>query len=211
MMDLDGATDAALLAGWTAGNKSAGRRLYARHHAVVVRFFINKVGPEATDLVQETFLRVLAGAQSFRGEAAFRTWLLGIAFNVLRKHFETLRKQDERVVQGYTSVAALSHSPSMVVVRCEEHRQLIECLRRLPLELQVVLELHYWECMTNREIADALDLPIGTVQSRIRRAREQMARMLDTEALAPLETATRKIDDWAREVRLGVLGREHSS
>lgn len=211
MADRHEATDGVLLAAWAAGDKVAGRMLYARHHPLVVRFFLNKAGPEAADLVQETFLRALAGAASFRGDAAFRTWLLGIAFNVVRKHFETLRKHDERVVPGHVSVAALSHSPSLVAVHREEHQRLVEALRQLPLELQVVLELHYWESMTNREIAEALDQPIGTVQSRIRRAREQLARMLaDADAPARLEASARRVDDWAREVRQGIMGREPS-
>ncbi len=208
----DDAKDGVLLAAWAAGDKAAGRVLYARHHEVIVRFFLNKAGVEAADLVQETFLRALAGAASFRSEAAFRTWLLGIAFNVVRKHFEALRKQDERVVPGHVSVAALSHSPSMVAVHRQEHHRLVDALRQLPLELQVVLELHYWESMTNREIAEALDQPIGTVQSRIRRAREQLARMLaESHPPLPLEATVRKVDDWAREVRLGIVGRERSS
>lgn len=205
MPDQGEAADVELLVAWAGGDKAAGRRLYARHHATVVRFFINKVGSEVADLAQETFLRALASAHAFRGEGSARGWLLGIAVNVLRQHLEAARKHDERFGAALVSVAATGGSPSAAMLQHQQHRQLLEALRELPAEMQLVLELHYWESLTNREISEILGEPLGTVQSRIRRAREQLARTLAaTPAAAAPAISEALIDRWAREVRAGL-------
>lgn len=201
----DDASDVEVLAAWAAGDKASGRRFYTRHHPTVVRFFINKVHGEAADLVQDTFLRALAGARTFRGEGSARGWLLGIAVNVLRQHLEAARKRHERFGAAPVSVAATSGSPSSIMVQHQQHRHLLDGLRELPVDMQLVLELHYWESLTNREIAEILDEPIGTIQSRIRRAREQLARGLASPpAQATLEITVERIDHWAREIRAGL-------
>lgn len=164
------ATDGQLLAAWADGDAGAGNELFERHFARVARFFVNKAGDHLEDLVQQTFLACVEGRDQFREDAPFRAFLLGIAHNVLCKHY---RRQGlaKAVDFGVTSVADLAPSPSVVVAERDEHRLLLDALRRIPLEFQVVIELWFWEELTAAEIAEVLGIPLGTAKTRLRRAR----------------------------------------
>jgi RNA polymerase sigma-70 factor (ECF subfamily) len=83
---------------------------------------------------------------------------------------------------------------------------LLEGLRSIPLQFQVVLELSFWERMTAREIGEVVGAPEGTVRTRLRRAKELLAKELRRiENLGvPLETTIAQLDDWAAAVREGL-------
>ena len=94
-------------------------------------------------------------------------------------------------------------TPSALAAAQEEHRLLLQGLRRLPLELQISLELHFWEGMSGRELAEVLDVSEGTVRSRLRRAKEQLARHIDelTQDAALVESTLTNLDRWATSLR----------
>jgi RNA polymerase sigma-70 factor (ECF subfamily) len=77
-----------------------------------------------------------------------------------------------------TSVHELAPSPSHELRHRDERQHLLEALRRLPLDLQVVLELHYWEGLRGPELAEVLEIPEGTVRSRLRLGRDRLRRCL---------------------------------
>ena len=86
-----------------------------------------------------------------------------------------------------------------VVAERREHQILLESLRRLPLDAQLILELHYWEEMTSAAIAQVLEVPHGTAQTRIRRARQLLAQEIERQRSGhpgPLD-----FDAWARSLR----------
>jgi RNA polymerase sigma-70 factor (ECF subfamily) len=94
-------------------------------------------------------------------------------------------------------------SPSGVVARREEERILLQALRRLPLDQQITLELYYWEELPVADIAEVLDVAVGTVKSRLGRAREALR-----ECIAQLEASDdarertlSNLDDWAGGLR----------
>lgn len=76
-------------------------------------------------------------------------------------------------------------------------------MRRLPLDLQIAVELAYWEDLSDREVAAVLELPLGTFKSRLRKARQllgaQMAELADSRAL--LESTTNGLDGWVGSIR----------
>jgi len=80
----------------------------------------------------------------------------------------------------------------------EEERALLGALRGLPLELQVLLELHYWEDLSTSELAGVLEIPQGTVKTRIRRARELLESAL---ASGPRPLHGDQLDEWVRSMR----------
>jgi RNA polymerase sigma-70 factor (ECF subfamily) len=84
------ASDRELLDAWREGDKDAARQLLDRHYGPLDRFFRNKVGAEAADLVQRTMLVCVESRDRFRGEASFRTDLFAIARNELRAHVRGL-------------------------------------------------------------------------------------------------------------------------
>lgn len=194
--------DAQLYSGWVAGDRSAGARLIARHLQTVSRFFINKstATAEHDDLVAMTFERCAKSLGGYRGTGSFRGYLLGIALNVLR---DELRRRSPDVPLGSISVAAGGRSPSSVFAERAEQRLLLTALRSLPVEAQVVLELHLLEELTREEMAEVLDLPAGTVAGRLRRARALLtAAVAELAQSASLgESTVSGLDAWARGVR----------
>lgn len=194
--------DAALIDAWKAGDREAAAQLFDHHYAAVARFFRNKVGlQEASDLIQSTFLACFEGLERMRS-SSFRSYLFAVACTLLRRHFRTKRRTP--VDLGTVSVFDLDPSPSSVIAGDQLQRQLLEALRRIPIEHQVVLELFYWESLTAAELGEILGIPVGTAKTRVRRARqllhEQMQR-LDAEGLASPCTVE-DLDAWASGLRL---------
>jgi RNA polymerase sigma-70 factor (ECF subfamily) len=95
-----------------------------------------------------------------------------------------------------------------VVARDQDQQKLLLALRRIPLDSQVALELHYWEAMTAAEIGQVLDVPLGTAKTRLRRAKQ----LLEAELLAldfgptRLDPTGSGLDTWARSVRGALFG-----
>lgn len=196
-------SDAQLLEAWREGDREAGRTLFRRHFRAVHRFFRNKVGDEAQDLVQKTFLGCVEGAERYRGEASFRSWLFAIAYKQLCKHYEAQGREREHFDLGHSTAHDFDPSPSRVLARRREEQLLVEALRRIPVELQVAIELRYWEEMSEAEIARALAIPVGTLKSRFRRARQLLAEKIGELAASPgeLESTIESLEAWAEQLR----------
>jgi RNA polymerase sigma factor (sigma-70 family) len=202
------ANDAELLEAWRAGDKRAGKQLFERHYDAVHRFFRNKVGPEAADLVQKTFLGCVESVDRYRGEGSFRSWLFAVAYRQLCKHYRAQASERARFDVGMVSAADMDPTPSRVVAKRAEQRLLLEALRGIPIEYQVALELHYWEHMSDAEIARALGQPLGTTKSRIRRGRQLLAEQIAQLSSSPAElhSTLGNLDEWAKQLREAALG-----
>lgn len=200
-------SDFELLESWRAGDETSGRELFARYFDSVYRFFRNKVDDAAEDLTQQTFMGLVQGKDHFRGESSFRTYLFMIARKRLYSYLRKSQRDQSAAPWGEGSIADLGlASPSRAVAQHQEQRLLLLALRRLPLEMQVALELFYWEELTVTEIAEVLETPVGTVKSRLQRARTRLdaaiVDLADSEAL--LRSTMDNFSRWAKELR-GVL------
>lgn len=177
--------------------------MFARYFEPVSRFFANKLGHGQDDLIQETFEACVRGRDRLREDASFRSYLFSVAFNVLKAHFRR-RRADERIdALGSASIHDLSPGPSTLVRSVEQEQLLLEALRRIPLELQVVLELRYWEEMSSTEIGAVLDLPPPTVRSRLQRGRVLLERAI-TALPASLQIRDSTLDEleaWVARIR----------
>lgn len=153
--------------------------MIGRHYASVLRFFRTKAGPDADDLAQRTFLRCVEAAERFRGEASVKAFLFGIARNVLFEHIRA-HLRESRVDPDFSVSSILDLHPraSTLAFRKAEERRLVEALQRQPLETQIVLELYYWEELSVDEVARVVDIPAGTVKSRLHRGRELLRQAL---------------------------------
>lgn len=177
-------TDAELLASWRRGSKEAVAKLLNRHYRSVDRFFRNKVDEsDVADLVQRTFLECLEHRDRYEGRqhASFKTYLISIAYHVLLKHYYNnarLRRFED--LEDF-SVVELGQTPSQILAMKDEQRRLLEAMQLLPLKLQVVIELRFWEGLKQREIAEAMQLPMGTVAFRIRRGLQLLRQILAEE------------------------------
>ena len=196
--------DIALLNAWRGGDKRAGSALFARHYELVHRFFRSKVNASNLgDLIQGTFLACVEARERFQGTGSFRSYILGIAYRMLCRHYRSQRRERARIDFRSVSACDLAPSPSQVVVDRREQRLLLAALRRIPVEYQTVLELFYWEGFTAAASAEVLGIPLGTAKSRIRRARQLLHEQLTALAEGPalLESTVMDLDGWARSLR----------
>jgi len=174
-------SDNELLGRWAAGCQAAGGMLIDRHFAAVHRFFRNKVRSESDveDLVQQTLLSCLDARARFRQDGSFRSFLLGIARLQLFSHYRSAQRSRDCDF-GVTSLRDLGTSPSRRCIREEDERLLSRALVRLPLDVQIILELTYYEGLDGPEIARVLEVPLNTAYSRMRRARQSLSEMFET-------------------------------
>lgn len=196
-------SDEDLLAAWRAGDGDAGQQLFARYFPIVYRFFSNKIGEDLEDLVQRTFLACTRHRAQLHGGASFRAFLLTVARNELATHLRARYRRGETLDATTVSLADLGASPSQLMGQRQEHRLLLLALRRIPLAQQEILELHYFEHLTGPELAAALEIPEGTVRSRLRRALASLRTELERLADAPelVESTMGSIGSWAAELR----------
>ena len=192
--------DFSLLERWRAGDVDAGNELFERHFDSIQRFFSNKVPLDPLDLVQRTFLACVESRDRFRNQSSFRTFLFAIAHHELMAYWRReARKSWDPSAQ---SVLDLHPSPSSLFVEAIEERTLLEALRSIPFELQVVVELYYWEGLSAPQVSEALEIPEGTVRSRLRRGLEHLKKKLqefehDPSELPPTLTS---LQGWARSI-----------
>ena len=201
-------TDFELLESWRAGDRMAGNTLFDRYFDSLFRFFRNKVNEGADDLVQQTFLACVQSRDRFRGDASFRTYLFKAARSKLYTYLDKRRREGAAVDYGVTSCADLGVSPSGIVANSEQQRLLLAALRELPVDLQVALELFYFEQIRGPELAEVLGVPEGTVRSRLRRGREILRERLQELLSSPsmVESTMTDLDAWAASLREHVLG-----
>jgi RNA polymerase sigma factor (sigma-70 family) len=174
--------DLQLLQQWREGDADSGNTLFHRHFAPIRRFFRNKVPVgEVEDLIQRTFLACVESRDRFRGDSTFRTYLFVVARNELFRHLRRRARDTEREALdfGVSSIHDMGISPSGVVAKQEDQQLVLEALRRIPVEYQLVVELYYWEQIPGPELAEILGVAPTTVRTRLHRAREALRRQID--------------------------------
>lgn len=169
-----------------AGDTGAFETLVVRYQARIVNYasaMVQDAGA-AEDVAQETFVRAWRGLERFRGESSFKTWVYRIATNVARTHLDrrarhariadrSLDDENEALQAGDVPSAAPDAETSLVT------REAIDrALAELPEELRVALVLRDVEGLDYKEIAGVTGTPMGTVESRIFRARRHMRTLL---------------------------------
>lgn len=141
---------------------------------------------EIEDVVQEAFIKAYRGLASFRGESAFYTWLYRIAINTAKNHLVSAGRRvpdqgvDASEAEQFDSGTLLQESdtPEHQVLTREIEAAVYEAIESLPQELKDAITLRELEGLSYEEIAEVMDCPIGTVRSRIFRARETIDRWL---------------------------------
>jgi RNA polymerase sigma factor (sigma-70 family) len=176
------ADDEELLTAWRAGDRAAGDALIGRWFDPICRFFRSKLGDDVEDLIQRTFLDCLEGRDGLR-RPSFRSFLFAVARNRL---FDELRREIRRPVDhfGTVSIVELRSRPSERMVRLERDDVVLRAMQSLPLDMQITLELAYWEDLSGAEIAGVLDISEHTVRSRLSRARGLLRARLDGDPVA---------------------------
>jgi len=157
------------------GDRDAFARLVDRHKDALVSYLARLTGcrDRAQDLAQETFLRLYQNADRYQDRGAFKAFLYRIATNLVRS--EARRERRFRLLRPFLREKD-GQPPEAAhrMLRDEAHRKLAEAVTRLPLGYRVPLVLHEIEGWPYHEIAEQLDCRVGTVKSRIHRARQRL-------------------------------------
>ncbi len=170
------------------GESDAFDLLVRRYQHRVVALVSRYVGDwsEAQDVAQDAFIRAYRAIGSFRGDAQFYTWLHRIAINTAKNHLQAMKRRppnaDIDVGDAEHFDAALqmrdTDTPERELLRNEVEQAVMRSVNALPRELRLAITLREVDGLSYDEIAQRLDCPIGTVRSRIFRAREAIDREL---------------------------------
>ncbi|MEM7304413.1 MAG: RNA polymerase sigma factor RpoE [Pseudomonadota bacterium] len=170
-----------------AGDTRAFDLLVKKYQYKVVNLVSRYVrSDEAQDVAQEAFIKAYRGLKNFRGDSAFYTWMYRIAVNSAKNYLlSASRKQMDHQVDvddaEYFDDAALLRdhsSPDHVLQSAELEEKVFDAIQSLPDDLKMAITLRELEGMSYEQIADAMECPIGTVRSRIFRAREAIDKVI---------------------------------
>ena len=163
---------------------SAGIRQLTSDQVKMIRSFIQKrvMNPDdVDDILQCTFLEALRSEHKFQHASKPQTWLCGIALNLVRSHFRTMYRQPfQESWEDQTHSPHDSHSD--IGIQVDGRRQLaraVKAIGSLSSTMQQVIEVALEKDGNYQETATSLGVPIGTVRSRLSRAREQLKRQMD--------------------------------
>jgi RNA polymerase sigma-70 factor, ECF subfamily len=174
-------SDEVLVARTLDGNLAAFEQLVARHRDLVFRVAARITGPEdAADVSQDAFLRAFHRLDRFRGQAPFRSWLLRITQNAAHDHLARRRRHAGQTLEQ--EQLPFDRDPQrQPVTRLEtrERQQRLELkLRLLRDDYRSLLVLRDLEQLPYDEIAQALEMPLGSVKGRLHRARSELIEVL---------------------------------
>ncbi len=142
---------------------------------------------EAEDVAQEAFIKAYRALPRFRGESGFYTWLYRIAINTAKNHLVAASRRppdsdiDVMDAEQYDNTAELKESatPELLLLKDEVQQAIVDAIEALPPDLRAAISLRELEGFSYEEIAESMDCPIGTVRSRIFRAREAINKRLE--------------------------------
>ncbi len=156
-------------------------RLYWRKVFNVAYKFVGR-HDEAEDLTQDIFLKIFKSLATFDRRANFQTWLISVSRNLCIDHYRSVRKERETIDRGVNaddlSPVSKDVGPHVALERVDLAAQLRRALQDLPAALRTAVVMRDIQDLSYQEIADRLDLPEGTVKSRINRGRRELARQL---------------------------------
>jgi RNA polymerase sigma-70 factor, ECF subfamily len=177
-----GAADLALVKRVQQGDRSAFDLLVIKYQHRILKLIMRYVRDpsEAMDVAQEAFLKAYRAAPSFRGDSAFYTWLYRIAINTAKNHLVSMSRragqfefdlQDEDQHEALSKLQDLD-TPEGIALSDELRATVNRAINELPEDLRTAILLREIEGMSYEEIAQTMECPVGTVRSRIFRARE---------------------------------------
>jgi len=169
--------DLILVRGIARGDSHALNELYARHGANILNYLTSYLDDRqlAEEVLQDVMMAVWKSAAGFRGDSKVRTWLLTIArnraINAGRRYTPHMVELDENIYHGDSSPLDYAEQKSQQIA-------LQDAIRALPKFHQEILVLVFYHSLSGQEVADVLGVSVGTVKSRLHRAKEMLRRVL---------------------------------
>ena len=185
--------DAALVDRVREGDNAAFQELFEKYHrrAFAVALGVVKNKQDAMDVVQDAFIKVHKHLHSFQGTSSFYTWLYRIVMNLSIDHVRRVRRkrgmdyddaisrEEDAAGDGALLPTITDSNPSKAVMRRELHEAIQKALHALPEHHQQVIVLREVEGMSYEEMAQTLEVPKGTIMSRLFHARRKMQTQLE--------------------------------
>ena len=181
-------TDLELVKRVQAGDKSAFDVLVLKYQQKVINLVMRYVHDPhiAMDISQESFIKAYRGLKNFRGDSAFYTWLYRISINTAKNHLvsksrrmpdDDIDAQEAEQYEGGGKLREMS-TPENELMTQEIHSTIKNAIDALPDDLRIAITLRELEGLSYEEISEAMECPIGTVRSRIFRARDSIEKEL---------------------------------
>lgn len=188
-MKLTNHTDDVLAALASSGEQSAFLVLYDRYKTGV-RLHVSRLVPvreEVEDVVLESFQKAFSQISSYNPEYKFSTWLYRIARNTAFDHIERYGRISSNMPMnsidddnaGLKNIAAPTGNPESDVIRSQEYDKVVDAINGLPETYRKVAQMVFLENFGYQEVADATGLPLNTVKTRVKRAKENLLRKMD--------------------------------
>src|SRR5690348_9778878 len=180
--------DEELVARAQQGDRRAFDLLVRKYQYKIVQLVERLVGEaDGLDVAQEAFIKAYRALRSFRGQSAFYTWLYRVAINTSKNYLVARKRrppaQDidaaEPELYGHTQQMSDTDTPEALARSGEMREKVTDANQRLPADLRQAITLRELEGLSYEEIAEAMNCPIGTVRSRIFRAREAIDAVLE--------------------------------
>ncbi|MHB1001226.1 MAG: RNA polymerase sigma factor [Armatimonadota bacterium] len=182
--------DACLVENTRNGDIAAFEALFNKYHKRIYNLIYRMVGNEqdAGDLTQEVFIRVYNSMQNLRSDLSFYAWLRTVAVNICRDHYRKIGRTikadslDEKIVVNGgeidREVEDWTYNPELLMEKKDVRNAVNRAVDTLSVEHKEVIVLHHIEGMDVADIAKQLGIPVGTVKSRLARARDELKRKL---------------------------------
>ncbi len=180
-MDTD-LNDSAVVERVRAGDKQAFNLLVARYQYKIQNLVARLIRDpaEQEDVAQEAFIKAYRAIGNFRGDSAFYTWLYRIAINTAKNHLVSAGRKppsrdvspDDSAMMGQVEGLVEMNSPEAILQNDELVNTIRQAIDELPDELKETIMLREFDGLSYEDIADVMGCPIGTVRSRIFRARD---------------------------------------
>jgi RNA polymerase sigma-70 factor (ECF subfamily) len=178
-MDLTRATDAHLTGAIANGDPEAARALVERYRRPLAAVLHRALGSAADvdDVFQETWIRVVRSVHRYDPEQRFSNWLFAIAWNLVKDRWSR-RVQHEQID---TEIPSHDASAEETLMRDERARRMRELVARLPERMSQAILLRYFDELSEKEMADRLGVPVGTIKSRLHHGLKKLAAAMKEE------------------------------
>ncbi|WP_152396743.1 RNA polymerase sigma factor [Paenibacillus guangzhouensis] len=179
---MDNQTDDQLIYQIREGNQEAYRILVDRHKNYIFTLLFRELGHRETaeDLAQEVFIKLYRYLPQFRGESKFTTWMYRLAINTLTDYRRSQQRKPltsliDSIKSWFKSPA--EEEPEERLLHKEEQLEVQRVLSKMKENYRIILELYHMRQLSYQEIADILEVPIRTVETRLYRAKQQFERL----------------------------------
>ena len=161
------------------GDHTAFEYLFNRYSEAIRRLFLQRLtsATDADDLLQETFIKVYINLHRYSENYTFGQWVYTIARNT-HIDFERRKQEDLPIDERFTAPWASTPSPEEKLISSQQHTQIEQYINSLPEQYRTLFKMRFLEDYSYDEIAEKLQLPMGTVKTRIHRARERMCSLI---------------------------------